>query len=57
VRVLNTPENKTVKPCIEQARISKANGSFMQPGVVMRVGGMGALTCANFSDDLPRFST
>jgi hypothetical protein len=46
VGALNTPENKTVKPCTEQARIPKANGEFMQPGAVMRVQGYSALEYA-----------
>jgi hypothetical protein len=31
-----------VKQCTEQARITKANGEFMQPGVAMRVQGSNA---------------
>jgi hypothetical protein len=57
VGALNTPKNETVKPFTEQARTPKANGDFLQTGVVIRVGGKDALTCANFSDDMPRCST
>jgi hypothetical protein len=38
---------KTKQKCTEQARILKESGAFIQPGVVMRVGGKGALTCAS----------
>jgi hypothetical protein len=45
VGALSTPKNKTVEQFTEQARIPKADETFMQPGVLIGVPVSGALGC------------